>query len=267
MSGEGRTWKHDSLHGSIRGLGIGTTPSALMAHGINTTVVELDPVVYKFAANHFNFPPPHNLVIEDAVAFVQRSNAAEGDRRTYDYIVHDVFTGGAEPINLFTQEFLQGLSEMLTADGVIAIVNPWEGPRYVGVLANSIRITLGIFFNRPLASLFVPSNQSFQTVDSSVKTPALPHPPVMRMKPHSKILPIWLSSAAKHTTASPSESQSKPTFSAPMPENTISGLSTKSTSPALTVARATRDRRSLRETLPKRCKSIKDKAPLITGGL
>ena len=40
---------------------------------------------------------------------------------TYDYIVHDVFTGGAEPIELFTQEFLTGLRDLLTPEGTIAI--------------------------------------------------------------------------------------------------------------------------------------------------
>lgn len=41
----------------------------------------------------------------------------------YDYMIHDVFTGGAEPIELFTLEFLVGLSDLLKWDGVIAIVN------------------------------------------------------------------------------------------------------------------------------------------------
>jgi hypothetical protein len=39
----------------------------------------------------------------------------------YDYIIHDVFTGGAEPVDLFTLEFLSGLHQMLKPDGVIAI--------------------------------------------------------------------------------------------------------------------------------------------------
>jgi spermidine synthase len=94
-----------------------------VAHGINTTVVELDPVVYQFAAEYFSLPAPHKVVIEDATAFVEKSTAAGGDHRKYDYIIHDVFTGGAEPIGLFTQEFLQGLKAMLTVDGVIAIVS------------------------------------------------------------------------------------------------------------------------------------------------
>jgi hypothetical protein len=34
-----------------------------------------------------------------------------------------VFTGGAEPVDLFTLEFLQGLGDLLKPDGVIAIVS------------------------------------------------------------------------------------------------------------------------------------------------
>ncbi|KAI0014786.1 S-adenosyl-L-methionine-dependent methyltransferase [Xylariomycetidae sp. FL0641] len=101
------------------GLGIGTTPSALIAHGIDTTIVEIDPVVYDFAKKYFGLPSNHTAVIEDVVSWSQ-SNAASLEEH-YDYIVHDVFTGGAEPVDLFTHEFLEGLKLMLKPDGVIAI--------------------------------------------------------------------------------------------------------------------------------------------------
>ncbi|KAL8883148.1 MAG: hypothetical protein Q9192_007413 [Flavoplaca navasiana] len=100
-----------------RGLGIGTTPSALIAHGIDTTIVEIDPTVHGFATRYFNLPSNHTPIIEDAIAFVDRSRG----KKKYKYIIHDVFTGGAEPIDLFTVEFLTGLKQMLTVDGVIAI--------------------------------------------------------------------------------------------------------------------------------------------------
>jgi len=105
------------------GLGIGTTPAALVAHGINTTVVEIDPVVHHFAEKYFQLPPNHTAVIEDAVSYTSRL-AADEDGQRFDYIVHDVFTGGAEPIALFTLEFLQNLHKLLKPGGVIAIVSP-----------------------------------------------------------------------------------------------------------------------------------------------
>ncbi|OQE39770.1 hypothetical protein PENCOP_c006G04835 [Penicillium coprophilum] len=104
----------------VIGLGIGTTPSALIKHGIETTIVEIDPVVHRFATQYFNLPPNHTPVIEDAVKFVKKAESAPNTPQ-YDYIVHDVFTGGAEPAELFTYEFLSGLYSLLKEDGAIAI--------------------------------------------------------------------------------------------------------------------------------------------------
>ncbi|KAI1319408.1 spermine/spermidine synthase [Xylariaceae sp. FL0255] len=101
------------------GLGIGTTPSALIAHGIDTTIVEIDPVVHRFASQYFGLPTNHSAVIEDVVAWSKRSAPVLKDH--YDYIIHDVFTGGAEPEDLFTEDFLQGLGSMLKPTGVIVI--------------------------------------------------------------------------------------------------------------------------------------------------
>ncbi|PKS11566.1 hypothetical protein jhhlp_003331 [Lomentospora prolificans] len=103
----------------VIGLGIGTTPAALVAHGIDTTIVEIDPVVHEFAAKYFQLPEKHTAVIDDAVSYTQ-SLVKEGEKQ-FDYIVHDVFTGGAEPLPLFTLEFLQGLHDLLKPGGVIAI--------------------------------------------------------------------------------------------------------------------------------------------------
>lgn len=115
--------KISCLYIYIRGLGIGTTPSALIAHGINTTIVEIDPVVYDYATRYFNLPSNHTKIIEDATVFVDMMEAKGAERKTYDYIIHDVFTGGAEPVELFTEEFLRGLSNSLSVNGVIAIAS------------------------------------------------------------------------------------------------------------------------------------------------
>ena len=103
------------------GLGVGTTPSALVSHGINTTVVEMDPVVYEFATKYFDLKENNPPVLQDAVSYT--AELAKTAPATYDYIVHDVFTGGAEPVDLFTLEFLQGLHALLKPDGAIAIVS------------------------------------------------------------------------------------------------------------------------------------------------
>ncbi|CAE7016371.1 Spermine spermidine synthase family protein [Pyrenophora teres f. teres] len=103
----------------VIGLGIGTAPNAMIAHGLNTTIVELDPVVHYYATKYFNLSPKHTAVIEDATAYVARTSVSAP--ASFDYIMHDVFTGGAEPVYLFTTEFMQGLYDLLKDDGVVAI--------------------------------------------------------------------------------------------------------------------------------------------------
>lgn len=79
--------------------------------------------MHKYAIQYFNLPPNHIPVIQDAVKYVKKAQSSSKPIQ-YDYIVHDVFTGGAEPAELFTYEFLKGLEALLKDDGVIAIVSP-----------------------------------------------------------------------------------------------------------------------------------------------
>lgn len=110
------------------GLGVGTAPSALLAHGVSTTIIELDSTVHRYAMQYFGLPQNHTAYIGDAVNVVETMKLDHPS--FYDYIVHDVFTGGAEPVDLFTFEFLSSLKGMLKPDGIIAI-------NYAGNLAMS----------------------------------------------------------------------------------------------------------------------------------
>ncbi|THY46061.1 spermine/spermidine synthase [Aureobasidium pullulans] len=127
----------------VVGLGIGTAPKAFIAHGIDTTVVELDPKVHEYATRYFDLPENHTAVLEDAVSWVQ--NASHNAVKQYDYILHDVFTGGAEPLPLFTDNFLRNLHSLLTPDGVVAV-------NYAGDLDDSstkqIVNTINLAFDR-----------------------------------------------------------------------------------------------------------------------
>ena len=122
----------------IIGLGIGTAPKAFIGHGINTTIVELDPVVHKMATEYFDLPKDHTAVLSDAIAWVDsqahpkaqdedpsdptpKAVAEIPEIKQYDYIIHDVFTGGAEPLPLFTTDFLTNLRSLLKPAGVAAI--------------------------------------------------------------------------------------------------------------------------------------------------
>ena len=119
VENKANTKDDDEKSALVVGLGIGTAPTALIAHGINTTIVEIDPVVHEFATKYFALHSNHIAVLQDAVPWVDA--VAQDSPGSYDFIIHDVFTGGAEPAALFTAEFLSGLSSLLQDDGVIAI--------------------------------------------------------------------------------------------------------------------------------------------------
>ncbi|KAI9696378.1 MAG: hypothetical protein M1836_005656 [Candelina mexicana] len=159
----------------VIGLGIGTTPAALIAHSINTTIVEIDPVVYRYANLYFDFPKNHTMVVEDAITFVEKAQGPESGHPKYDYIVHDVFTGGAEPVDLFTHEFLTGLHNLLKPDGAIAINYAGDllHPTFPRILAtiNAIFPTCRLYRENP-ASTTSSSTDFTNMVIFCLKTPS-----------------------------------------------------------------------------------------------
>ena len=131
-------------HALVIGLGIGTAPKALLAHGINTTVMELDPAVHEYAMQYFDLPANHTPIIQDAVSAVKNQRlAVEEQDGAYDYILHDVFTGGAEPLALFTLSFLSDLRALLKPNGVVAI-NYAGDPK--GALTQKVLRTISFTF-------------------------------------------------------------------------------------------------------------------------
>ncbi|GAB7362787.1 hypothetical protein MBLNU230_g3091t1 [Neophaeotheca triangularis] len=145
----------------VIGLGVGTAPKALLAHGIDTTVVELDPVVHQFATEYFALPSNHTAVLQDAVSWVgvEAAEASVHPRsfESYDYILHDVFTGGAEPLALFTEPFVRNLRSILATHGVIAInyAGEVEAPLTAKILKTIYTVFDGrcrIYGDQPLSS-------------------------------------------------------------------------------------------------------------------
>ena len=61
-----------------------------------------------------------SIVTEDALSFVDRAIAVGN---SYDFVVHDVFSDGAEAISLFSARFLDQLANILKPDGSIVIVS------------------------------------------------------------------------------------------------------------------------------------------------
>lgn len=162
---------------STRGLGIGTAPAAFIHHGMDVTIVEIDQIVYDFAVEYFELPPRHKAVIGDAVEFVtnehRKLNHAAGARQKspsaargsqaaqYDFIVHDVFTGGVEPAILFSVEFLKGLKALLRPYGTIAI--NYAGDFNLPSTQMVMRTILAVF---PTCRIFRESEVSSEEADS-----------------------------------------------------------------------------------------------------
>ncbi|KAI0036731.1 hypothetical protein K488DRAFT_75740 [Vararia minispora EC-137] len=110
----------------IIGLGAGISAAALTRHGVATTIVEIDPAVYNASRQYFGLPEPapEILFLSDARRVVlekarERRVEAKGD--LYDYVIHDLFSGGAVPGHLFTLEFWEDLKTIMNPDGIVAV--------------------------------------------------------------------------------------------------------------------------------------------------
>ncbi|KAJ1939307.1 hypothetical protein FBU59_004166, partial [Linderina macrospora] len=104
------------------GLGIGVSARSLHEQNVRVDIVEIDPEVYKAAVDYFMLPKNLNGVyLQDGRAFVNKS-----PEHTYDYIVHDVFTGGSVPSSLFSESAVSQMERILKPNGVLAM-------NYVGI--------------------------------------------------------------------------------------------------------------------------------------
>lgn len=126
------------------GLGAGIMARSLWLVGIKPTIVEIDPVVYEYAFRFFNMqrqprfvqngtnylhpPSEPQTHFMDAREFVhKRASLLQGIRpmkesMRYDFIVHDVFSGGMVPTHLFTTEFWEEAKVVMKLNGIIAVV-------------------------------------------------------------------------------------------------------------------------------------------------
>lgn len=102
------------------GLGVGITAKSFHNSDKNVSAVEIDPVVHHYAEQYFGLPKLRGVIAhEDGRAFIEkRANTGE----KWDYILHDVFTGGSVPGHLFTEEMWISTKSLLTDNGVLAVV-------------------------------------------------------------------------------------------------------------------------------------------------
>lgn len=97
------------------GLGTGAAPKALGKHGVSVDIVEIDPIVARFAQTYFAFSAPGQLFVEDARSYLRRTE------RRYDLVIHDTFTGGTTPEHLLSLEVLRRIRAVLRPNGVLTL--------------------------------------------------------------------------------------------------------------------------------------------------
>lgn len=113
------------------GMGIGTTANALVHHGVAVTVVELNPIIFRIAREDFLFPGPGGNktspgslvkpVFKDALLYVKQAQNQRSEIGSYDYVIHDLFSGGGIPYALYTIEYLTSLRALMKDDSVLAL--------------------------------------------------------------------------------------------------------------------------------------------------
>ncbi|CAB4414110.1 unnamed protein product [Rhizophagus irregularis] len=119
------------------GLGIGVSAKSLQAHNVLLNIVELDSAVYNYAINYFGLEPKHNIYIQDGRKFINDEHS-----QSYDYVLHDVFTGGSVPPSLFSLEALEQIKRILKKDGVLALnfvgSEQWPHAESLALVKNTI---------------------------------------------------------------------------------------------------------------------------------
>ncbi len=97
------------------GLGSGHIVNLFDRYGISTDSIEIDPQVALAANNYFSYQSTGQSLVGDARYQVKQLE------KVYDIIVHDCFTGGAEPIHLLSVEMISILKSRLKPGGILVL--------------------------------------------------------------------------------------------------------------------------------------------------
>lgn len=104
---------------------MGVSTYSLQQHNVSVDVVELDPIVPEFAVKYFyNLNLQDNLFICDGKEFLREKSllAARNEWERYDFVVHDIFSGGMITGELLSPLVFEDIKNLLKADGILALV-------------------------------------------------------------------------------------------------------------------------------------------------
>ena len=131
----------------IIGLGGGSLPMTFadLFPDAHIDVVEIDDAVVKVAREFFFFEESENMTVyvDDGRPFIKRASIR---KQSYDYIILDAFSGDYIPEHMLTEEFLEEVKSIMTADGVL-VANTFSTSRLYDHESVTYQRVFGEFFN------------------------------------------------------------------------------------------------------------------------
>jgi len=113
LEGLSQAYRPQGAQALVLGIGAGVVPMALARHGVDVTAVEIDPVSFQVAQQHFGFDTAQVRAIQaDARTYLRSCNGG------FDTIIVDLFHGDGIPEYLITRDFFRDLRACLKPDGV-----------------------------------------------------------------------------------------------------------------------------------------------------
>ena len=116
----------------VIGMGVGIIPRWYEARGIETDVVDINPIVFDYAERFFSYKPSGEIHVEDARYFLQTHP------KQYDYMILDVFSGDITPAYLLSVEAVTLMKTRLRSNGVL-------GVNLVGSLRDNTLMTASVY--------------------------------------------------------------------------------------------------------------------------
>lgn len=90
-----------------------------MHQQVGVSICDIEPRIYDMARSYFGLPNATGKVYLSDARVTLPVLGIEAQK--YNYIIHDVFTGGAVPASLFTTECWTSVKNVLADKGVVAV--------------------------------------------------------------------------------------------------------------------------------------------------
>jgi len=152
------------------GLGAGVSATAFQRHGIPLSIVEIDPAVYEAARDYFGLADPGSdkVFLEDARGWAAKQDIVASGGDLYDIVVHDCFSGGGVPQQLYTAEFWTDLRRSIHPEGVLVVVCTQSLLYHALALISNVRTTLAMSFHPRLRWFYTLWNPSLEPAAPSM---------------------------------------------------------------------------------------------------